>query len=272
MTGMRTSSSLVPCRAALDTAALKPKIEVRHLSFYYNKFRALNDVSLNLYANSITAIIGPSGCGKSTLLRVLNRIYGLYHHHRAVGEVLIDGENLLREDQDVTILRARIGMVFQQPTPFPMTIFNNIAFSIGLSETLSVSDLKDRVETALRHVAMWDEVKDRLTHSGMSLSGGQQQRLCIARTLATRPEVVLFDEPCSALDPIATATIENLIIELKQHYTIAVVTHNLSEAARLSDFTAFMYLGEIVEFDSTDQMFNAPQQDRTRDYISGRFG
>ena len=219
-----------------------------------------------------TAFIGPSGCGKSTLLRVLNRMYDLYPHQRATGEVMFDGGNILSPKQDLNLLRARIGMVFQKPTPFPMTIYENIAFGIRLYERLPKSELDGRVETSLRRAALWEEVKDKLGTNGLSLSGGQQQRLCIARTVAVRPEVILFDEPCSALDPISTAKIEELIDELTDDYTIVIVTHNMQQAARVSDFTAFMYLGELIEFDSTSKMFTAPHDQRTQDYITGRFG
>jgi phosphate transport system ATP-binding protein len=217
-------------------------------------------------------LIGPSGCGKSTLLRALNRIYELYPHQRAEGEAILDGVNILSPDQDLNLLRARVGMVFQKPTPFPMSIYENIAFGIRLYERLPRQELDGRVETALRRAALWDEVKDKLNASGLGLSGGQQQRLCIARTVAVRPEVILLDEPCSALDPIASAKIEELIYELKDDYTVVLVTHNMQQAARVSDFTAFMYLGELVEFDRTNKMFTAPQDVRTQDYITGRFG
>ena len=220
----------------------------------------------------VTAFIGPSGCGKSTLLRVLNRIYDLYPHQRAEGEVLLDNQNILNPSQDLNLLRARVGMVFQKPTPFPMSIYENIAFGIRLYESLSKSDMDARVESALRRAALWDEVKDKLGANGLSLSGGQQQRLCIARTVAVKPEVILLDEPCSALDPIATAKIEELIDELKSDYTIAIVTHNMQQAARVSDFTAFMFLGELVEFGPTTKIFTSPSERRTQDYITGRFG
>jgi phosphate transport system ATP-binding protein len=220
----------------------------------------------------VTAFIGPSGCGKSTLLRVLNRIYDLYPNQRAEGEVLLDGEDIISRDLDVNLLRARIGMVFQKPTPFPMSIYENIAFGIRLYERLPRAEVDKRVESVLRRAALWDEVKDKLSASGLSLSGGQQQRLCIARTLAVNPEVILLDEPCSALDPISTAKIEELICELKDDYTIVLVTHNMQQAARVSDFTAFMYLGELIEFDQTSKMFTAPHDRRTQDYITGRFG
>ncbi|MBX9741584.1 MAG: phosphate ABC transporter ATP-binding protein PstB [Beijerinckiaceae bacterium] len=252
--------------------ALRTKLEIRNLDFYYGATKALKNVNLPLYANTVTAFIGPSGCGKSTLLRVLNRMYDLYPGQRAEGEVLLDGENILDPSLDLNLLRARVGMVFQKPTPFPMTIFDNIAFGIKLYEKLSASELAGRVEAALRGAALWNEVKDKLGASGLSLSGGQQQRLCIARTVAIRPEVILFDEPCSALDPISTAKVEELIEELKAQYTIAIVTHNMQQAARISDRTAFMYLGELIEFGDTSQLFTAPTQKQTQDYITGRFG
>ena len=256
-----------------DAAAeRREKISIRGLNFYYGDNRALKDINVPLYTGLVTAFIGPSGCGKSTLLRILNRIYDLYPHQRAEGEVLLDGQNILTSGQDLNLLRARVGMVFQKPTPFPMSIYENIAFGIRLYESLSKSELDSRVESALRRAALWDEVKDKLAANGLSLSGGQQQRLCIARTVAVKPEVILLDEPCSALDPISTAKIEELINELKSDYTIAIVTHNMQQAARVSDFTAFMYLGELVEFDSTDKIFTSPSDRRTQDYITGRFG
>jgi phosphate transport system ATP-binding protein len=256
----------------LDPTSLAEKVLIQNLSFYYGKARALHDISLPLYAHRVTAFIGPSGCGKSTLLRVLNRMYDLYPNQRAEGHVLLDGKDILSPHQDVNLLRARIGMVFQKPTPFPMSIYENIAFGVRLFNRLSKSELDGRVETALRRAALWDEVKDKLAANGLSLSGGQQQRLCIARTVAVSPEVILFDEPCSALDPISTAKIEELIDELKTDYTIVVVTHNMQQAARISDFTAFMYLGELVEFDQTTKIFTSPRDRRTQDYITGRFG
>jgi phosphate transport system ATP-binding protein len=259
-------------RPAIDPGALSEKIRIRDLDFYYGDAKALTGIALSLHAHRATAIIGPSGCGKSTLLRVLNRIYDLYPNQRAEGEVLLDGENILSARQDVNLLRARVGMVFQKPTPFPMTIYENIAFGIRLYDRLSRSELDGRVESALRRAALWDEVKDKLDTNGLSLSGGQQQRLCIARTVAVKPEVILLDEPCSALDPISTAKIEELIDELKDDYTIVIVTHNMQQAARVSDFTAFMYLGELVEFDLTSKVFTAPRDRRTQDYITGRFG
>jgi phosphate transport system ATP-binding protein len=251
---------------------LTEKVTVRDLNFYYGDHRALKAVNVPLYDRKVVAFIGPSGCGKSTLLRILNRIYDLYPNQRAEGEVLFDGTNILSPGQDLNLLRARIGMVFQKPTPFPMSIYENIAFGVRLYERISRADLDQRVESALRRAAIWEEVKDKLHASGLSLSGGQQQRLCIARTVAIKPEVILLDEPCSALDPISTAKIEELIDELKDDYTIAIVTHNMQQAARVSDFTAFMYLGEMVEFDTTSKMFTTPTDKRTQDYITGRFG
>jgi phosphate transport system ATP-binding protein len=254
--------------------ALQPteKMSTKNLDFYYGANRALKSVSVPFYVHQVTAFIGPSGCGKSTLLRVLNRMYDLYPNQRATGEVLLDGKNILTPDQDVNGLRARVGMVFQKPTPFPMSIYENIAFGIRLYDKLGKADMDNRVEKALRGAAIWDEVKDQLHVSGLSLSGGQQQRLCIARTVAIEPEVILFDEPCSALDPISTAKVEELIDELRLNYTIAIVTHNLQQAVRVSQYAAFMYLGELVEFGETDKIFTAPEERRTQDYITGRFG
>jgi phosphate transport system ATP-binding protein len=258
--------------AAVNGGNLTEKISIQNLNFFYGDARALKSVTLPLYEKRVTAFIGPSGCGKSTLLRVLNRMYDLYPHQRAEGNVSFDGEDILSPKQDLNMLRARIGMVFQKPTPFPMSIYENIAFGVRLYEKLSKSELDTRVEQSLRRAALWDEVKDKLATNGLSLSGGQQQRLCIARTVAVKPEVILLDEPCSALDPISTAKIEELIDELKTDYTIVIVTHNMQQAARVSDFTAFMYLGELVEFDVTSKMFTAPNDRRTQDYITGRFG
>jgi phosphate transport system ATP-binding protein len=255
-----------------NIADLIETVRMRNLNFYYGDFRALIDISLSLYRHKVTAFIGPSGCGKSTLLRVLNRMYDLYPGQHATGEVMLDGENILSPNIDVNLLRWRVGMVFQKPTPFPMSIYENIAFGIRLYERLSRAELDGRVEEALRRAALWDEVKDKLSTNGLSLSGGQQQRLCIARTVAVKPEVILLDEPASALDPISTAKIEELIDELKNDYTIVIVTHNMQQAARVSDFTAFMYLGELVEFESTDHIFTSPRDQRTQDYITGRFG
>jgi phosphate transport system ATP-binding protein len=251
---------------------LSTKVSVRNLNFFYGDSLALKDVTIGLHTNKVTAFIGPSGCGKSTLLRVLNRMYDLYPKQRAQGEVMLDGENILDPRVDVNLLRSRVGMVFQKPTPFPMSIYENIAFGIRLYEKLSKSALDARVEEALRGAALWQEVKDQLHKSGLGLSGGQQQRLCIARSVAVQPEVILFDEPCSALDPISTAKVEELIDELSERYTIAIVTHNMQQAVRVSDFTAFMYLGEIIEFGETDAVFTAPREKRTQDYITGRFG
>jgi phosphate transport system ATP-binding protein len=257
---------------AAQAGAHDEKVSVRNLNFYYGSNKALKNVNVALYTRMVTAFIGPSGCGKSTLLRVLNRIYDLYPNQRAEGEVRLDGTNILEPGQDLNYLRARVGMVFQKPTPFPMSIYENIAFGIRLYERLPKSEIDSRVESALRRGALWDEVKDKLSANGLSLSGGQQQRLCIARTVAVRPEVILLDEPCSALDPISTAKIEELIDELKNDYTIAIVTHNMQQAARVSDYTAFMYLGELVEFDATSKIFTSPVDPRTQDYITGRFG
>jgi len=248
------------------------KVSVKDLKFYYGTTLALKGVTIPLYKNKVTAFIGPSGCGKSTLLRILNRIYELYPNQHAEGQVLVDGKNILDKDQDLNLLRAKIGMVFQKPTPFPMSIYDNIAFGINLYEKLPKSELDGRIEQALRKAALWDEVKDKLKASGLSLSGGQQQRLCIARTTAVRPEVILLDEPASALDPISTAKIEELIDELKEQYTIVIVTHNMQQAARCSDYTAFMYLGSLVEFDMTTKIFTSPTHSKTQDYITGRFG
>jgi phosphate transport system ATP-binding protein len=253
-------------------ASLRQKVLIRDVSFYYGAAQALKNVNLTLYDKRVTAFIGPSGCGKSTLLRILNRIYELYPGQRATGEVLVDDEDILSPGRDLNLLRAKIGMVFQKPTPFPMSIRDNVAFGIHLYEKLPHSELDDRIETALRRAALWDEVKDKLKQSGLSLSGGQQQRLCIARAIAVRPEILLLDEPASALDPISTQRIEELIAELKPDYCIAIVTHNMQQAARSSDYTAFMYLGELVEFDETERIFTHPKERRTEDYITGRFG
>ena len=250
----------------------RQKAVIRNVDFFYDNFQALKNVSLPLHDKRVTAFIGPSGCGKSTLLRILNRIYQLYPGQRATGEVLVDGENILAPGVDLNLLRARIGMVFQKPTPFPMSIYDNIAFGIRLYERLPHSELEDRVESALRRAALWDEVRDKLRQSGLSLSGGQQQRLCIARAVAVQPEILLLDEPASALDPLSTQRIEELIAELKSDYCIAIVTHNMQQAARSSDYTAFMYLGELVEFDETETIFTHPKERRTEDYITGRFG
>ena len=248
------------------------KIAVRDLNFYYGDFKAVEDVSMTIEPRSVTAFIGPSGCGKSTLLRTFNRMFELYPEQRAEGQILLDGQDILTTKDDVSLIRAKVGMVFQKPTPFPMSIYENIAFGIRLYEKLPKSEVDGRVESALRRAALWDEVKNKLNANGLSLSGGQQQRLCIARTVAVKPEVILFDEPCSALDPISTAKIEELIDELKSEYTIVIVTHNMQQAARVSDKTAFMYLGELIEFDDTNKIFTSPSDRRTQDYITGRFG
>ncbi len=259
-------------REQAHAVGLEEKISVRDLDFFYGDHRALKSVNVSLYQGKVTAFIGPSGCGKSTLLRILNRMYDLYPNQRATGHVRLDDDDILAPGQDLNLLRAKVGMVFQKPTPFPMTIYENIAFGIRLYERIAKSELDDRVRHCLQRAALWDEVKDKLNANGLSLSGGQQQRLCIARTVAVRPEVILFDEPCSALDPISTAKIEELIDELKEDYTIAIVTHNMQQAARVSDFTAFMYLGELVEFGETTTIFTSPTDRRTQDYITGRFG
>jgi phosphate transport system ATP-binding protein len=248
------------------------KVDIRNLSFFYGTFQALKDISLPLHRNRITAFIGPSGCGKSTLLRVLNRIYEIYPNQRAEGEVLLDGENILARSVDVTRLRSRVGMVFQKPTPFPMSIFDNIAFGLQLYGKYPRSELEGRVEDGLRRAALWDEVKNKLNSSGTSLSGGQQQRLCIARSIAIRPELILLDEPCSALDPIATAKIEDLLVGLTDQCTIVIVTHNMQQAARVADTTGFFLLGKLIEHDKTDVIFKNPSRKETEDYITGRFG
>ena len=250
----------------------KNAIEVKNLNFFYGKFQGLKNVSMNIAERKVTAFIGPSGCGKSTLLRTLNRMYSLYPGHRAEGEINFYGQNILDKSQDLNLLRARVGMVFQKPTPFPMTIYDNIAFGVRLYETLSESEMDERVEWALSKAALWTEVKDKLGQNGLSLSGGQQQRLCIARSVAVKPSVLLLDEPTSALDPISTGKVEELVNELKSDYTIAIVTHNMQQAARVSDFTAYMYLGELIEFGETEQIFFKPQKTATEDYITGRFG
>ena len=250
----------------------RTKLSVKNLDLYYGKFHALKNINLDIPEKKVTAFIGPSGCGKSTLLRIFNRMFELYPEQRAVGEVLLDGENLLTSKKDVALLRAKVGMVFQKPTPFPMSIYDNIAFGVKLFESLNTTDMEERVEWALRKAALWTEVKDKLHQSGSSLSGGQQQRLCIARGIAIKPEVLLLDEPCSALDPISTAKVEELITELKSDYTVVIVTHNMQQAARCSDYTAYMYLGDLMEFGSTEQMFFKPTRKETEDYITGRFG
>ncbi len=248
------------------------KLEVKNLNFYYGGFHALKNINMSIPTGMVTAFIGPSGCGKSTLLRTFNRMYELYPGLRAEGELLLDGKNVLGRDVDVNLLRAKVGMVFQKPTPFPMSIYDNVAFGVKLYEGLGKAELDERVEWALKKAALWNEVKDKLKQSGNSLSGGQQQRLCIARAVASKPEVLLLDEPTSALDPISTAQIEELVHELKENYTIAIVTHNMQQAARVSDFTAYMYIGELVEFGETDSIFTTPKQKATEDYITGKFG
>jgi phosphate transport system ATP-binding protein len=261
-----------PDSSGESATALEPKIEVRDLSFFYGKTQALKGISLTVYEHRVTALIGPSGCGKSTLLRTMNRIYELYPGLRAVGEVLLDGENILSPGVDLNLLRSRVGMVFQKPTPFPMSIYDNIAFGIKLYESLPKPEIDERVEAALIKAALWNEAKDKLKASGLSLSGGQQQRLCIARAIALNPEILLLDEPASALDPISTQRIEELISELRRDYTVVIVTHNLQQAARISDYTALMYLGELVEYDDTETIFTNPTKKQTEDYVTGRFG
>ena len=267
---MDAAAALTPARHA-DKDAAAPKVDIRDLCFYYGDHKALKNISLPLLERKVTAFIGPSGCGKSTLLRAINRIFELYPGQRADGEIVMDGQNILKA-RDLNLLRARIGMVFQKPTPFPMSIYDNVAFGIKLYERIAKSEMDGRVESALTRAALWTEVKDKLGASGLSLSGGQQQRLCIARSVATRPEVILMDEPCSALDPISTAKIEELIEELSADYTIVIVTHNMQQASRASDYTAFMYLGELVEYGATEKIFTAPDNKRTEQYITGRFG
>ncbi len=252
--------------------ALTNAIEVRNLNFYYGKFQGLKNIHLDIAEKKVTAFIGPSGCGKSTLLRTLNRMYSLYPGQRAEGEINFYGQNILDPKQDLNLLRARVGMVFQKPTPFPMSIYDNIAFGVKLYENLNKADMDERVEWAITKAALWEEAKDKLGQSGLSLSGGQQQRLCIARSVSVKPSVILLDEPTSALDPISTAKVEQLVHELKSDYTVAIVTHNMQQAARCSDFTAYMYLGELMEFGDTDQIFVKPKRKETEDYITGRFG
>jgi phosphate transport system ATP-binding protein len=271
MTMAATSlAEVVTDKAAPPQAA--PKLQVRDLNFYYGSFHALKNVNLEIPEKRVTAFIGPSGCGKSTLLRTFNRMFELYPGQRAEGQVTMGGENILTSKQDVSLIRAKIGMVFQKATPFPMSIYDNIAFGVRLFEDLSRARMEERVEWALSKAALWKEVKDKVHQSGNSLSGGQQQRLCIARAIAVRPEILLLDEPCSALDPISTARIEELIAELKADYTVVIVTHNMQQAARVSDYTAYMYLGELVEFGETNQIFLKPGKQETEDYITGRFG
>ena len=278
MSPPQTTARLAVPLVPLDHDARSPesmpaqKAVIRNVSFFYDRFQALKNISLPLHDKHVTAFIGPSGCGKSTLLRILNRMYELYPGQRATGEVLVDGANILAPGLDLNLLRAKIGMVFQKPTPFPMSIYDNIAFGIRLYERLTRSELDERVEAALRRAALWEEVKDKLRQSGLGLSGGQQQRLCIARAVAVEPEILLLDEPASALDPLSTQRIEELIAELKDDYCIAIVTHNMQQAARSSDYTAFMYLGELIEFDETERIFTHPKQKQTEDYITGRFG
>ena len=255
-----------------DSGVPKPKIVIRNLNFYYGAFHALKNVNLDIPERKVTAFIGPSGCGKSTLLRTFNRMYELYPKQQAQGEIIIDGQNILDPHQDLNKLRAKVGMVFQKPTPFPMSIYDNITFGVKLYENLKRHEMDDRVEWALRKAALWNEVKDKLKQSGNSLSGGQQQRLCIARAIAVKPEVVLLDEPASSLDPISTSHIEALIHELTEDYTIVIVTHNMQQAARVSDHTAYMYLGELIEFGTTDMIFTTPKKKATEDYITGKFG
>jgi phosphate transport system ATP-binding protein len=261
-----------PAQGPGEQALGKSKIEVKDLNFFYGKYHALKNINLQIPEGKVTAFIGPSGCGKSTLLRTFNKMYALYPEQRAEGEILMDGENLLTYSKDISLLRARVGMVFQKPTPFPMSIYDNIAFGVKMFETLSRPEMDDRVEWALTKAALWNEVKDKLGQSGYGLSGGQQQRLCIARGIAIRPEVLLLDEPCSALDPISTGRIEELIAELKSDYTVVIVTHNMQQAARCSDYTAYMYLGELIEFGDTEKIFIKPVRKETEDYITGRFG
>ena len=269
---METTLRKTPVENSPQAAPAASKITARNLNFFYGTFQALTNINLDIAEKRITAFIGPSGCGKSTLLRIFNRMYDLYPGQYATGEVLLNDNNILDPKQDVIALRARVGMVFQKPTPFPMSIYENIAFGVKLYERLSSGEMDERVEWALQKAALWDETKDKLKQSGLSLSGGQQQRLCIARAVAVKPEVLLLDEPTSALDPISTAKIEELVNELKTDYTIAIVTHNMQQAARVSDYTAYMYLGELIEFDVTDKIFINPSKKETEDYITGRFG
>ena len=256
----------------MPTQTLQAKISAKNMNFYYGKFHALKDINIDIPASQVTAFIGPSGCGKSTLLRTFNRMYELYPKQRVEGQILLDGKDIHSAEQDLNLLRAKVGMVFQKPTPFPMSIYDNVAFGVKLYENLSKSEMNDRVEWALQKAAIWNEVKDKLHQSGSGLSGGQQQRLCIARGVAVKPNVLLLDEPCSALDPISTARIEDLIHELKKEYTIVIVTHNMQQAARVSDYTAYMYLGELMEFDQTNTIFTRPSRKETEDYITGKFG
>jgi len=257
---------------AAGAAELRAKLKIKGLNFYYGGFHALKNITMEIPERRVTAFIGPSGCGKSTLLRTFNRMYSLYPDQRAEGEIIVDGEDLVTTRRDVSLIRAKIGMVFQKPTPFPMSIYDNIAFGVRLFEDLGRRDMDERVESVLTRAALWEEVKDKLAQSGQSLSGGQQQRLCIARCIAIQPDVLLLDEPCSALDPISTARVEELIAELKSDYTVVIVTHNMQQAARVSDYTAYMYLGELIEFGRTDEVFIKPKKMQTEDYITGRFG
>ena len=256
----------------MTTPTPQTKISTRNMNFYYGKFHALKNINIDIQANKVTAFIGPSGCGKSTLLRTFNRMYELYPKLRVEGKILLDGKDIHSSEQDLNLLRAQVGMVFQKPTPFPMSIYDNVAFGVKLYDNLSKVEMNDRVEWALQKAALWNEVKDKLHQSGASLSGGQQQRLCIARGVAVKPNVLLLDEPCSALDPISTARIEELINELKKEYTIVIVTHNMQQAARVSDYTAYMYLGELIEYDDTNTIFTRPSRKETEDYITGKFG
>jgi len=256
----------------MSTETLSAKISTKNMNFYYGKFHALKDINIDIPANKVTAFIGPSGCGKSTLLRTFNRMYELYPKQRVEGNILLDGKDIHSSEQDLNLLRAKVGMVFQKPTPFPMSIYDNVAFGVKLYENLSKFEMNDRVEWALQKAAIWNEVKDKLHQSGSGLSGGQQQRLCIARGVAVKPNVLLLDEPCSALDPISTARIEDLIHELKNDYTIIMVTHNMQQAARVSDYTAYMYLGDLIEYGDTDTIFTRPSRKETEDYITGKFG
>lgn len=267
-----TEATTMTNNQTTSQAPEKMALDIKNLNFFYGDFQGLKNINLGIAEKKVTAFIGPSGCGKSTLLRTLNRMYSLYPGQRAEGEINFYGQNILDAKQDLNLLRSRIGMVFQKPTPFPMSIYDNIAFGVRLYEKLSSSEMDDRVEWSLRKAAIWDEAKDKLSQSGLSLSGGQQQRLCIARSVAIKPSILLLDEPTSALDPISTAKVEELVHELKQDYTIAIVTHNMQQAARVSDYTAYMYLGELVEFGDTEQLFFKPKRTETEDYITGRFG
>jgi phosphate transport system ATP-binding protein len=269
---MPTATVARPQATASGLPPTAAKMSISKLDFFYGKFQGLKDINLDVAERRVTAFIGPSGCGKSTLLRTMNRMYSLYPGQKATGKIMFNGQNILESGVDLNMLRAKVGMVFQKPTPFPMSIYDNIAFGVSLYENLGQRDMDERVEWALSKAAMWDEAKDKLKQSGMALSGGQQQRLCIARAVSVKPDVLLLDEPTSALDPISTAKIEELITELKTEYTIAIVTHNMQQAARVSDFTAYMYLGELIEFGETDQLFLKPKRKETEDYITGRFG